>query len=137
MVFFIIYLLITAATPIKNRFHAVFTVGLIMFLIYPSSPFSVSVSPSTSAKPESRSAMPAGNSTAWSTASSLMARCPLTRPSAVVTTLSTPSSARLELASTCPVPCLWISSPLLSVSRSVRYTRAQPLKTVQYTMKLN
>lgn len=35
-----------------------------------------------------------GNSTAWSTASSPMGRCPRTRPSGGATTLSTPSSRR-------------------------------------------
>merc|ERR1712142_855825 len=78
----------------------------------------VSVSLSTLAKPVSRSVMPAGSCTAWSTVSSLMARCPLTRPSAVAMTPSTPSSARLALASTSPGPSSSIWSPLSSI-RSV------------------
>ena len=40
-----------------------------------------------------------------------MARCPPTRPSAAVTTLSTPSSPRRVLASTCPAACSSTSSP--------------------------
>ena len=78
--------------------------------------FSASASLSTLARLVSRSVMPAGNCTAWSTASSLMARCPLTRPSEAVMTPSTPSSARPALASTCPVPCSSTWSPPSSVS---------------------
>ena len=76
----------------------------------------VSVSPCTSARPASRSVMAAGSSTVWSMASSRTVRCPATRPSGVVTIPSTRSSARLELASTCPVLSSSILSPLLLVS---------------------
>ena len=69
-------------------------------------PCSVSVSLSTLGKLASRLATPAGSSTAWSTAFSQTARCPLTRPSAEATTPSIPSSARLELESMCPALCL-------------------------------
>merc|ERR1712121_166313 len=77
-----------------------------------NNPKCVSASLSTLARPVYRSVMPVGNSTVWSTASSLMVRCPVTRPLAVVTTLSTPSSVRLELASTCHVPSSSIWSQL-------------------------
>ena len=63
---------------------------------------SVSVSPSMSVKPVSRWEMHAGSCTAWSTVSSLMARCPVTRPLEAEMTPSTPSSARLAPASTFP-----------------------------------
>ena len=59
----------------------------------------------------SRSVTPAGSSSASSTVSSPMARCPPTRLSVVVMTLSTPSSPRPVPASTCPVPSSSISSP--------------------------
>merc|ERR1712168_759730 len=81
-----------------------------------NNPKCVSASLSTLARPVYRSVMPVGNSTVWSTASSLMVRCPVTRPLAVVTTLSTPSSVRLELASTCHVP----SSSIWSQQSSMR-----------------
>merc|ERR1712072_538647 len=68
--------------------------------------------PYTSARPVSRLAMPAGSSTALSTAFSRMARCPPTRPSVVVTTLSTPSSPRPAPASTSPAACSSTLSPL-------------------------
>ena len=48
----------------------------------------------TSARLESRWATPAGSSTVWSTASSLMVRCHQTRPLEGETTASTPSSLR-------------------------------------------
>ena len=76
----------------------------------------VSVSPCTSARPASRSVMAAGSSTVWSMASSRTVRCPATRPSGVATIPSTPSSARLVPASTCPALCSSILSPLLLVS---------------------
>ncbi|ODM93162.1 hypothetical protein Ocin01_13519 [Orchesella cincta] len=63
----------------------------------------VSVSLSMLDKPESRLVMPAGNSTVSSTESSPMAKCHLTRPSELVMIPSTPSSVKLELASTFPV----------------------------------
>ena len=65
---------------------------------------SVSVFLSILVKPESRSAMHAGSCTAWNMVSSLMVRCPVTRPLEVVMIPSTPSSVRLELASTSPGP---------------------------------
>merc|ERR1711988_1457645 len=57
-----------------------------------------------------RSVTAAGSFTASSTVSSLMARCPPTRPSVVVTTRPTPSSPRLAPASTCPAPSTSTSS---------------------------
>lgn len=50
-------------------------------------------SPSTSARPVSRSVTPAGSSTAWSTASSPTARCPPTRRSAAVSVPSAPPAS--------------------------------------------
>ena len=73
---------------------------------------SANVSPSISARPESRWATPAGSYTAWSTASSLTDRCPVTRQSEAAMTLSTRSSARREQGNTCQEPCLSIWSPL-------------------------
>ncbi|XP_029811361.1 uncharacterized protein LOC115305219 [Suricata suricatta] len=61
-----------------------------------------SASPSTLARLVFRSAMPAGSSTAWNTASSPMARCQVTRPLGEEMTPSTPSSVRRVLASMCP-----------------------------------
>ena len=61
---------------------------------------SASVSQSTLDRPVSRSVMHAGNCTALSTESSLMAKCPVTRRWAVVMIPSTPSSVRLELGNT-------------------------------------
>merc|ERR1712110_1330135 len=55
---------------------------------------------STSVKPVSKSVTHGGNSSASSTASSLMDKCHLTRPSEVVMMPSTPSSLRLVLEST-------------------------------------
>merc|ERR1712154_567152 len=78
----------------------------------------VSVSPSTSARPVSRSVTPAGSCTASSTESSQMARCPQTKPSEVETTPSTPSSLRLALASTCPAPS---SSTWKEIQAGVRH----------------
>ena len=80
------------------------------------SPHSASVSLSTSDKPASRLAMPAGSSTVWSTASSQTARCPPTRPSAEGTTPSTRSSVRPVQGSTFPELCSLTWSRLLSVS---------------------
>ena len=76
---------------------------------------SASVSQSTSARPDVRSVTPAGSSTVWSTASSLMARCPPTRPSEPEMTVSILSSPRPELGSTSRELCLWTWSQLLSV----------------------
>ena len=77
--------------------------------------FSVSASVSMLAKPACRSAMPAGSSTVWSTASSRTDRCPATRPLVGVTIPSTRSSVRLVPASMCPVLCSWTWNPLLLV----------------------
>ena len=76
----------------------------------------MSVSLSTLDKPVSRLEMPAGNSTAWSTASSQTVKCHPTRLSVAETTPSTLSLARLVLESTCHVLCSSIWSPPLSVS---------------------
>merc|ERR1711976_1099818 len=73
----------------------------------------VSASQSTLVRLVFRSVTPAGSCTAWSTVSSLMARCPVTRPLEVVMTPSTPSSVRLVLANTSPGLSLWIWNPLL------------------------
>ena len=53
----------------------------------------------------SRSEMHVGSCTAWSTASSLMARCRRTRPSGAAMMPSTPSSLRPAPASMCPAAC--------------------------------
>ncbi|KAK7506165.1 hypothetical protein BaRGS_00002277, partial [Batillaria attramentaria] len=74
----------------------------------------VSASQSMSAKLASRLAMHAGSCTVWSMASSLTVRCPRIKPSEGEMTLSTPSSARPEAASTCHVPFSLTSSLLLS-----------------------
>merc|ERR1711953_1130446 len=66
---------------------------------------------STSVKPVSRSVTPAGSSSASSTVSNRTVRCLPIRPSVAVTTLSTPSSPRLVLASTSPALSSLISSP--------------------------
>merc|ERR1712195_396691 len=71
---------------------------------------------STSVKPVSRSVTPAGSSSASSTESSRTVRCPPIRPSVVATTLSTPSSPRLVLASTSPA----LSSSISSLPSSMR-----------------
>mmetsp|Transcript_55766 Transcript_55766/g.167114 ORF Transcript_55766/g.167114 Transcript_55766/m.167114 type:complete len:267 (+) Transcript_55766:35-835(+) len=60
------------------------------------------VSPFIWARPASRLVTDAGSYIASSTASSLMAKCPRTRPSAVEMMRSTPSSLRQALESTCP-----------------------------------
>merc|ERR1712071_229399 len=80
-----------------------------------------SVSPSTLARPVSRSVTPVGNCTASSMASSQTARCLPTRPSAAVTTLSTPFSPRLVPASTSHEPYLSISSPPYDEVRTGTY----------------
>merc|ERR1711966_85833 len=69
----------------------------------------------TSVKLVSRSVTPAGSSSASSTESSQMVRCHPTRPSVVATTLSTPSSPRLVLASTSQEPSSLISNQPLSM----------------------
>ena len=78
--------------------------------------FSASASPCTWARPVSRSVTRAGSSTAWSTASSLMATCPATSLSEVATTPSTPSSARPAPASMSPGLSSSTWNPRLSVS---------------------
>ena len=83
-----------------------FKVCYIMALLFSS----VNVSPSMSARPVARWAMPAGSCTALSTASSLMVPCPLTKLSEVAMTPSTPSSQRLVLANMSPVLSLLIWS---------------------------
>merc|ERR1712071_35540 len=88
-----------------------------------------SVSPSTLARPVSRSVTPVGNCTASSMASSQTARCLPTRPSAAVTTLSTPFSPRLV-----PVldslRCLWSDSPSTTErSPSSNSPSTQPLRS--------
>merc|ERR1712151_459941 len=71
--------------------------------------------PSTSVRPVSRSVTPAGSSSALSTVFSQTVRCHLIRPSVAVTTLSTPSSPRLVLASTSQDASSSISSQPLSM----------------------
>ena len=80
---------------------------------------SANVSPSISARPESRWAMHAGSCTAWSTVSSLTDRCPVTRQSEAAMTRSTRSSVRREQGNTFQEPCLSTWSPLLLVSRTI------------------
>merc|ERR1712110_458359 len=81
----------------------------------PPSPKCEKSSQSMSARPVSRWVTPAGSCTASSTASSQTVRCQATRPSAAVTTVSTPSSLRLVPASTYHELCSSISSqPLLT-----------------------
>ena len=80
---------------------------------------SANVSPSISARPESRWAMHAGSCTAWSTVSSRTDRCPVTRQSEAAMTRSTRSSVRREQGNTCQEPCLSTWSPLLLVSRTI------------------
>ena len=69
--------------------------------------FSVNVSPSTLVNAVSRLAMPAGSCTVWNTVSNLMVRCPVTRPSEVAMTPSTPSSARRGPGNTFQGLSLW------------------------------
>ena len=73
---------------------------------------SESASVLTSVRPDVRWATPAGSCTVWSTASSLMVRCPVTRPLEEETTRSTRSSVRLELENTSHVPSLLTLNPL-------------------------
>ena len=77
---------------------------------------SVIVSQYTWVRLVSRLATPAGSFTAWNMGSSLMGRCPVTRPLEEEMIPSTPSSVRLELESTSPELCLSIWSPLSSVN---------------------
>ncbi|XP_019743023.1 tubulin alpha-8 chain-like isoform X1 [Hippocampus comes] len=70
----------------------------------------VSVSRYTWARLASRSAMPAGSCTAWSTASSQTVRCPVKLPSGVRVP-PTPSSVRPDRESTSPGRSLWTWSP--------------------------
>merc|ERR1712032_1472864 len=70
---------------------------------------------STSVRPVSRSVTPARSSSASSTVSNQTVRCHPTRPSVVATTLSTPSSPRLVLASTSQEPFSSILSQPLSM----------------------
>ena len=66
--------------------------------------FSVNVFLFMSAKLVAKSVMPVGNFTAWNMVSSLMARCPLTRPLVEVMILSTPSFLRPAQENMCPEP---------------------------------
>lgn len=75
----------------------------------------------TSAKPEYKLAMLVGSSTVSSTASSQMGRCLQTRPWAVETTLSIPSSARPVLVNMYHVLCLLIWNLLLLVRNITIY----------------
>merc|ERR1712093_465937 len=99
----------------------------------------VKLSPSTSARAASRLVMPAGSSTASSTVFSLTARCLPTRPLAVATMLSTPSSPRLVLASTYPVPstssplCVTKSAPAPTASSTTRNKSSPARKTLPIT----
>ena len=77
---------------------------------------SVSVSQYTWVRLVSKLATPAGSFTAWNMASSLMDRCPATRPLEEEMILSTPSSVRLELESMSPELFLWTWSPLSLVN---------------------
>ena len=81
----------------------------------PDATYRGSVSQSTSARQVCRSATLVGSSTAWNMAFSRTDRCPRTRLLAAVTTASTRSSARPELANTCQGPCSWIWSLQSSV----------------------
>merc|ERR1711881_551554 len=92
-----------------------------------------SVSPSTSDRPVSRSVTPVGSSTASSTASSQMDRCPATRPSEAATTLSTPSSPRLVLASTCRAPYLSIWCELVPTDSSSTPNSSSPVRRMPPT----
>merc|ERR1711966_220085 len=95
----------------------------------------------TSVKLVSRSVTPAGSSSASSTESSQMVRCHPTRPSVVATTLSTPSSPRLVLASTSQEPSSLISSQPLSMrsepeptdNSSIQSNSSQVKKTLPTT----
>merc|ERR1712038_1885087 len=88
--------------------HLPGTFILRVFLLLPPC---VSVSLFILARLVSRLVMDAGSCTVLNTAYSRTDRCPQTKPSEAVTTPSTPSSARPELASTCPGQCLLISNP--------------------------
>ena len=82
-------------------------------------PFSsVSASLFMLGKLECRLATPAGSSTVWSMAFSLMARCPLTKPLAEEMTPPTPSLVRRVLESMSPELCLWTWNQLLWVSET-------------------
>merc|ERR1712042_24358 len=85
-------------------------------------PKCVNVSPSMSDRPVSRSVMLAGSCTAWSMASSPMAKCPQTKPLEEEMTLSTPSSAKLERASTFLVPFSSTWSQLWSMKYELELT---------------
>ena len=89
-------------------------------------PLSVSASQSTWGRPACRLAMPAGSSTAWNMGSNQMGRCPVTRPSGEGTTPSTPSLVKLGPENMCPGQCLWIWSPLWSVSDDQALSRLVP-----------
>ena len=108
-------------TPQKNGRYELSTVYTFLF-------YSVNVSPYTLDKLVSRSVTPAGSCTASSTESSLMARCPATRPSEVAMTRSTPSSARPAPANTCPGPSSSILSQLSSVSLYFRLNYKKNVK---------
>merc|ERR1712050_324956 len=81
-----------------------------------------SVSLSTSDKPESKSVMPVGNSTASSTESSQTDKCHPTKPSVAVTTPSTPFSPKLVPASTS-------HEPFSSISSQPSSTKSEPVPT--------
>jgi len=68
-----------------------------------------------SAKPESRWATPAGSCIASNTVSSLMAKCPATKPLVHATIPSIHFSLKLALANTFPGLCLLISNQRWSV----------------------
>ena len=80
----------------------------------------VNVSQSTLVKPVFKLVMPVGSCIVWNMVSSPMVKCRQTRPLAVVTTRSTPSSVKLVPANTCPVPFSSTWNPLSSV-RVFRY----------------
>merc|ERR1712142_1335587 len=85
-------------------------------------PKCVNVSPSMSDRPVSRSVMLAGSCTVWSMASSPMAKCPQAKPLEEEMTLSTPSSAKLERASTFLVPFSSTWSQLWSMKFELELT---------------
>merc|ERR1711998_780901 len=68
-----------------------------------------------------RSVTAAGSCTASSTVSSLMARCPPIRPSAVEMTPSTPSSPRPVPVSTCPAASTYLEPTVIDEVRTGTY----------------
>merc|ERR1712112_284738 len=79
----------------------------------------VSVSPSTSARQVARLETPVGSFTASNMASSLMATCPLTKPSGM--TPSKPSSLRLGQENTSPEQSSSTWNPLLLTRLDVEH----------------